>query len=282
MANTIFRKFLLMVASATLLLLCTNGAALAGAIVDYEGLDTVHSGEKAPESGTRFTVGAGVAVVPDYEGSEDYEAAPLLHFRMAWANGRYLDFSGNRVKFNVMADSNWSIGPELRVRAKRDDDVDEKKVADLKTVDRAVELGGFVAYDLGSNFEVGANLLQDVADGHDGFLLGLSAGYRIPMDNTMIALKVFTTYASNDYMDAYFSVKRKNVGSSSLDFYNADEGFKDFGLTCVISHQFNGSWGMVGVLGYSRLIGDAADSPIVDDVGDANQFLGGIMGTYRF
>ena len=47
-----------------------------------------------------------------------------------------------------------------------------------------------------------------------------------------------------------------------------------------------GVWGDtdagIGVLGYTRLIGDAKDSPVVDDRGDANQLLGGIMGTYRF
>jgi outer membrane scaffolding protein for murein synthesis (MipA/OmpV family) len=39
----------------------------------------------------------------------------------------------------------------------------------------------------------------------------------------------------------------------------------------------------VAVLGtYARLLGDAEDSPIVDDVGDANQFFGGALINYRF
>lgn len=283
MAQTVFRKcWFASAAAAALVLLCSNGVALAGAIVDHEGLDTVSAESKSPESGKRITVGAGIAVVPDYEGSDDYEAAPLLHFRMAWANGRYLDFTGNRVKFNVMKDSNLSLGPELRVRAKRDDDVEEDAVAEMEEVDRAVELGGFVSYNLGSNFEVGAKLLQDVADGHDGYLLGLNVGYKIYREKMVVVLTASTTYASNDYMNTYFSVNGNNVGNSSLDYYDADEGFKDVGLTCAIVYQFNERWGATGILGYTRLIGDAADSPVVDDVGDANQLLGGIMGTYRF
>jgi hypothetical protein len=37
-----------------------------------------------------------------------------------------------------------------------------------------------------------------------------------------------------------------------------------------------------GAFGYSRLFGDAQDSPIVDDVCDPNQFLVGLGAAYRF
>ncbi|MEM9442430.1 MAG: MipA/OmpV family protein [Pseudomonadota bacterium] len=41
-------------------------------------------------------------------------------------------------------------------------------------------------------------------------------------------------------------------------------------------------WGLTGILSYKRLIDDAADSPIVDDVGNANQIFGGAALTYSF
>ena len=278
MKKTDFRKFGFGIAAVSaLLLLWGTAVSQAGSVVDYEGMES-----EAPESGRRVTIGAGVAVIPDYEGSDDYEAAPLLHFRMALANGRYFDFTGNRIKFNIMKDSNWSIGPMARYRAKRDDDVDDDQVANMKEVDSAFELGGYASYNLGANFEIGASLVQDVADGHDGYLVGLHVGYKIHMDKMMIGIKGFTTFVNNDYMEAYFSVNGNNVGNSSLEYYDADEGFKDVGITCVLNYQFNNSWGATGVLGYTRLIGDAEDSPVVDDVGDANQLLGGIMGTYSF
>ena len=278
MEKKVFAKFGFGFAIALILVLfCSAGVSLAGGGVDYGDVQST-----SPESGKRVTVGAGVAVVPDYEGSDDYEAFPLLHFRMAWANGRYLDFTGNRLKYNFMADSNWSIGPMARYRGKRDDDVEEDAVAEMKEVDAAIELGGFVAYNFGENFEIGADLVQDVADGHDGYLVGFHIGYKIHMEKMMIGLKGFTTFVNNDYMEAYFSVNGNNVGNSSLDYYDADDGFKDVGITCVLSYQINNSWGATGVLGYTRLIGDAEDSPVVDDVGDANQLLGGIMATYRF
>jgi outer membrane scaffolding protein for murein synthesis (MipA/OmpV family) len=36
-------------------------------------------------------------------------------------------------------------------------------------------------------------------------------------------------------------------------------------------------WGFMGLLGYKRLIGDAEDSPVVEDEGEANQFSGGCL-----
>ena len=278
MLKTVFGKFGFGFAAVlALVLLCGTGVSQAGTVMDYGGMES-----DSPESGKKITVGAGIAIVPDYEGSDYYEAAPLLHFRMAWTNGRYLDFTGNRVKFNVMKAGNWSIGPMVRVRAKRDDDVEDAQVSRMEEVDTSVELGGFVAYRLGENFEIGANLVQDVADGHDGYLVGAHVGYKVHKDNTTVALKAFTTYVNNDYMEAYFSVNHSNVGSAQLRFYDADEDFKDVGLTCVVSYQFNESWGTTGVLGYTRLVGDAEDSPVVDNRGDENQLLGGIMATYRF
>ena len=42
------------------------------------------------------------------------------------------------------------------------------------------------------------------------------------------------------------------------------------------------SWSPTGIAGYTRMLGDAADSPIVDDAGDANQFRAGVLVNYTF
>jgi outer membrane protein len=41
-------------------------------------------------------------------------------------------------------------------------------------------------------------------------------------------------------------------------------------------------WSVTALASYTRLLDDAADSPIVDDAGDANQFFGGALINYRF
>lgn len=41
-------------------------------------------------------------------------------------------------------------------------------------------------------------------------------------------------------------------------------------------------WSVTAVAGVSRLIGDAADSPIVEDLGDATQLTGALLLGYGF
>jgi outer membrane protein len=125
--------------------------------------------------------------------------------------------------------------------------------------------------------------MKDVADGVDGFIVRLRAGYRIPFSRTWIlSITAYTTWADDDYMSAYFGIDRKNSLRSGLKQYDADSGFKDVGITLPLLYNASPHWSIMGVAGYKRLIGDAADSPIVDDEGDENQFVGGAFVIYRF
>jgi outer membrane protein len=38
----------------------------------------------------------------------------------------------------------------------------------------------------------------------------------------------------------------------------------------------------MGLASYKRLLGDAEDSPVVNDEGDENQLMGGVLVTYTF
>ncbi len=67
-----------------------------------------------------------------------------------------------------------------------------------------------------------------------------------------------------------------------LSTFNADEGFKDVALDASLTYRFVGNWSATGTLKYTRLLGDAADSPLTDDNGDANQLFGGLLINYTF
>jgi outer membrane scaffolding protein for murein synthesis (MipA/OmpV family) len=42
------------------------------------------------------------------------------------------------------------------------------------------------------------------------------------------------------------------------------------------------NWSVMGRVGYARLLGDVADSPIVDREGSANAYEAGVFVGYRF
>ena len=73
-------------------------------------------------------VAAGVSAAPDYEGGDDYTAAPALFGRYNFSEGRYLALVGGadaarsgRLVLNVVPNSAWEVGPALGFRYERND-----------------------------------------------------------------------------------------------------------------------------------------------------------------
>jgi len=234
---------------------------------------------QAPRERT-WTVGLGAAAVPDYEGSEDYKAVPIPMVKVMDPSGWYVEWMGNTLRANVLPSATWRLGPLARYRAERDD-VDNEQVDRMEKVDAAMELGAFLGLDV-NNWSFKVEAATDVADAHDGSLVGVTAGYTFPMDRWRLSLSAFTTYASDDYMSTYFGVSQADADRSGLKPYKADAGFKDVGATVVSTYRLGQRWGLVAAVRYTKLVGDAADSPLVEDVGDDNQFLAGALSSYTF
>ncbi len=237
------------------------------------------AGEEGAARGS--LIGLGVGYAPDYEGSEDYEPVPLLRAAYTMKNGMSFTFFGNTLRFNLVPDGAWNAGLIARYRPERDD-VDNDRVDRMKKVDDALELGGFAAYRIDS-WMFSLALLGDVADAHDGYLveLGTSYIYSLSADSNM-TLFVSANYADDDYMDTYFGVSAADSVRSGLQTFNADSGFKDVGLGLLYETEFSRHWNLLAGFKYSRLLGDAADSPLVDDEGSENQLLVGAVVGYLF
>ncbi len=238
--------------------------------------------DMADEAGQESRIfGLGLGLAPDYEGSDDYQGIPLLQIRYNLDNGMYLSVLGNTLRVNLLPDKQLHLGPILRFRAERDD-VDNDRVDRLRKVDTAAELGVFGSIKIDRwNFMLSA--AQDVEDSHDGFLVDLSGAYTIPFDKqAMLTLFASTSYASDDYMETYFEIDANNAARSGLKRFKAEGGIKDLAFGGAYQYNIDDHWGLLGVLRYARLLGDAEDSPVVDDEGDAGQVLGGVVVNYRF
>lgn len=230
---------------------------------------------------TRIDLGLGLGVTPDYEGSEDFQAVPLPYASVGWSNHMAVSLLGNKVKVNLIPSPLWKGGLVGEYIQKRGD-VDNNKVDKLKDVDASVMLGGFFGFEY-NKFSASIEAMQDAADGNDGAIVRLNGGYRIPIDQTLsLSLGAFTTWADDDYMEAYFEIDGADSTRSGLKTYNADSGIKDVGLSLLASYKPWEHWGFMGLASYKRLLDDAKDSPVVDDEGDPNQFSAGVLVFYRF
>jgi outer membrane protein len=234
-----------------------------------------------------WTVGLGGGVAPDYEGSDEYELVPLWNIRASdlYDPNTYVHILGPKLRSNFLAHDNFRAGLSGQYVGERDD-VENDQVDRLSSTDDGFMLGALLGYDfkLTGNrvwgFEV--NPRWDVSDDIGG-LFTLRTHYTAPFAGSWrFHGGVSSTYASEDYMDEYFSINAADSAASGLNTFNADDGFKDVALDASLTYQFASNWSATGSLIYTRLLGDAEDSPVTDDAGDENQVFSGLLINYSF
>ncbi|MBU2706900.1 MipA/OmpV family protein [Zooshikella marina] len=216
------------------------------------------------------TIGIGVASVPDYLGSEDYETIPLLQASYQWDNFSYIKFTGNSLKWNILQDSTLHFGPMIHMTAERSD-VDDDRVDALKNVDSSKELGFFIQGNA-APWLYGFEFYQDITAGHHGYVASAFIGYKTSMGDGDFTLKGNVDYLSSDFMDSFFSIDSDDANRSGLSTFNADSGMNRMGLTLLYTFSLSRDWQLNAFLDYQRLLDDASDSPVTDDQGDDNQY----------
>ena len=228
-----------------------------------------------------YAVGGGLAMVPDYIGSDDYEVAPLPYFTVDFDNHMFIRLVGNRLSANLMPHPVFRAGFVGEYIDERDD-VDNQRVDDMAKVDKSFMLGGFVGFAKG-DWNGRIEVMTDVADGNDGTIGRLALGWGVDMGSSMrLNIEGYTTYGDDDFMQAYFGVDRANSARSGLAQYDADAGIYDVGVIVNHNWRFADNWRLMSLLSLSRLVGDANDdSPVVNE-GSKTQGTLGVMVTYSF
>lgn len=232
-----------------------------------------------------FAVGVGFGFTPQYKGSSDVLAIPGLTFAANWTTGQYIRLSGLGIEANILGNEkhkNWEFGPKLRFKLPRNEDiVDNDMVNTLDEIDVSVMAGLFTRYKFGKGFDIKAEYAHDISGVSEGGVAGLELGYTFRKKRFLTRISTNTSFASENYMDTYFGVTPENLGTSLLPYYNVDGGIKDIRAAINTTYFINNKWAVSGQLGFTQLLGDIADSPIVDQ-GSASQLSGGVIAIYRF
>ena len=87
---------------------------------------------------------------------------------------------------------------------------------------------------------------------------------------------------SSDCMKTFYGIDAAQSAQSGLAQYEAGSGFKHVGASLMADYSINRERAGFASLRYKRLVGDAADSPIVANFGDRDQVSAGIGIKYRF
>lgn len=254
-------------------------AAVAYGTIAAQAADENNSTSEPEPSKWSIIIGGGGAYLPDYEGSDDYEFQPFPFASIVYDDLVFI--SGPSLGVNLLNYEGFKAGPIARYSFGRDED-DNNALDGLGDVDDSIELGGFVKYEIGI-WSAGLTVAQDVAGGHEGLLAEATTGIAFPLTETLRAsLEASASWADSNYMETYFGISSSQAAASGYSVYDADAGFKDAGVTLGLDYMITESIGIGGRAQYKRLLGDAADSPIVADEGSADQFLSTLFLTYRF
>lgn len=242
--------------------------------------------DPAAASPWRVTLGAGGIYHPDYLGSDEYEILPIPVVKVEYDN-LYVETDGPGVRANVLPHGLFEFGPIIRYGEGRSD-VEDDVVDRLPEIDDEFWVGLFAGYTekglFGDRDSLGVEIEAMWAATDDngstatlGLTYGLQATQRL-----RLSIGTSATYADSDYAQTYYSIDAAGASASGLSQFSAGDGLRDVGLKVSGRYAITRQIGLGAMAGVSRLMGDFADSPIVDERGSATQAFGGMFLTYTF
>jgi outer membrane protein len=241
----------------------------------------------------QLELGLGASYEPDYSGS--LAAGPRL---LLWANGEYaterwgkfaLD-SGSltidpQLRWDFIDSKEYGLGLLIGYRNGRSDgnpgwvgDAGSARLKGMGNVSAAVDggLSGFVqVFGIPLFAQLRAALNGD--QGTIGVL-----GVYLPLELTSrfeLTVLPSLTWANARQMQAFYGVTPAQSAASDFRVYDPRSGWQSAALELVGDWKIAGPWHLIGSVGYQRLLGNAADSPLTQD---KNQWSGLLGLSYRF
>ena len=244
-----------------------------------------------------ITIGVGGAVVPRYEGSDDYRLTPAAAIRGKVSGVSFIT-QGTALFFNVIPTSggpgtNVSFGPMAHVTLNRSSlkTVRDPRIAALGRVPVAVEVGGHagitrtgVITSVYDALNVDLAVSHDVTGTHDSLIITPSITYGTPLSRkAYVGIYASANHVGSGYARTYFGVTPGQAVASGLTGYTPRAGFKDvngglFGSVSLTGDLRRGL-SLFGITAYSKLLGDIGRSPVVTN---RSQWFGGAGLAYTF
>ncbi|ART82788.1 structural protein MipA [Oceanisphaera profunda] len=230
------------------------------------------------QSAWNGSIGIGATVAPDYLGSDDYKSRLTPDFNIKYGNLAYLNWRDG-LGVNVLQTPEWTLSPFIGYHIGRKntgdlsrfDKVDDGLTAGVKLTYRPNQW----AYSLKAE----APFTGDV----DGYKMTLRADWRNQIaPKWFVGVSPSLVYSSSAWTQDMFNVSAADSARSGIARYHAEQGYWRLGLAGSVTYQFATDWSLTGIAGITQLTGDAKDSSIVRQAGDATQTLTGVIVSYQF
>lgn len=238
-----------------------------------------------------FTASAGVLASQTYFGDDETQISIFPNLRFEYGERFVIGLGG--VEYTALKTENFAAGLVVRYDFGRDEDgsnpfsVSGDETTDLiglGDIDGTVEVGGFVEYSI-SNFTAELEARQGV-DGHEGLVAEAQVKYNTIFDlvgqPAFLSIGPSISYGDDNYNSTYFDISAAQSIASGLTQYDADGGLNTAGMEATLFRPINEKWSMALFAEYDHLLGDVANSSLVEKRGSESQVTGGLFLNYSF
>ncbi|MDR1040282.1 MAG: MipA/OmpV family protein [Deltaproteobacteria bacterium] len=230
--------------------------------------------------GTTVTgsIGFGAAYAPEYYGSDKGEVKPLPFLNMRYGPVFMSSDKGLGIRFDLLGGA-LEVSPAVNYRWGRDEG-DSDYLRGMGDVDPQLTGGASLIYRI-EEVSFGIKAFQGLSS-DKGLTLDMRLAYLNRMSELFHwGLAAGAGFADADYNRTHFGVSGAQSQRSGYREFNPSAGLKDVSLGGSVDYFLSSNISVDLFARYSRITGDAADSPLVER-GSPNQFATGLLLFYHF
>lgn len=214
-----------------------------------------------PAGEARGLVGLGVIAGREYLGSDERRTrvVPLLDYQ--WRNGFFAGTS-NGIGYNFSSRPDLDFGLRVTADLGRDEER-SPRLRGLGDIDAAAEIGAFLNVSPLKGLTLTSSVRYGAGNDNKGLVLDLGAVYSTELSPSWrLAVGVAGSIVNDEYMQEFFGITAAQSVRSGYAPFTADAGARDVRANLSLTYSVNRRWSVTGGVSASRLLGDAADSPI--------------------
>jgi MipA family protein len=227
-----------------------------------------------------YVLGTAVVLAPPYPGAgfSSTKVRPLfaiqygrLRISTSRANamlGFGTDVAGSGVSADLLESRRWRFGLSARIDSGRKS-AEAQQLTGLPDIESTVIGRAYASYALTERWSVSASVSQDFLNRGGGMTLNHGLGYRAPLkllgQHTEWTAGVGLTYANSTRLQTRYGITPEQSAATGLPAFEPRAGYTDAGFGLGLTTTLGPRWVFFANTSWSRLLGDAARSPLTLD-----------------
>jgi outer membrane scaffolding protein for murein synthesis (MipA/OmpV family) len=240
-----------------------------------------------PPKDWALTLGFAPVYSPAFLGSSDYALSVFPDIRLNFQDKLFFSVRDG-LGYNVINTPSWKVGPLVKIRFGRREEQGgspfligegSNGLKGLGDIDTSGEAGGFAQFtyaQIRSRVE-----LRQSFGGYNSFVGDLNVNYFKRLGPLNFSIGPRLSFAGDDYVNTFFGINASQSQRSGLAQHQGEAGLVSYGIGGSAVMPITAKLAVTVFAGYDRLTSDIAQSPLIQERGDANQASVGLAFGYR-